>query len=100
MVEVEHASILLDFFFDILSGAPFALKPQEWFQVESDGTGTIGITQAGLSPKKTGEVSRGGSTWPQVAQRSLGEIVYCRLPEQGTRFKVPISRELLGRKWG
>eukprot|EP00435_Cladocopium_sp_Y103_P052324 s2142_g16.t1 len=51
-----------------LEGNRYFTKTQEWFQVESDGIGTIGITQ--------------------VAQRALGEIVYCRLPQEGTRFKV------------
>eukprot|EP00931_Biecheleriopsis_adriatica_P095782 TRINITY_DN69404_c0_g1_i1.p1 TRINITY_DN69404_c0_g1~~TRINITY_DN69404_c0_g1_i1.p1 ORF type:complete len:279 (-),score=53.01 TRINITY_DN69404_c0_g1_i1:63-899(-) len=43
-------------------------KTHEWFQVEDEGVGTVGITQ--------------------VAQRSLGEVVFCRLPREGERFKV------------
>ncbi|CAE8692500.1 unnamed protein product, partial [Polarella glacialis] len=43
-------------------------KTHEWFQVEDDGIGVVGITQ--------------------VAQRALGEVVYCRLPREGERFKV------------
>ena len=82
MVEVEHASILLDFF-SISSADPFALKPQEWFQVESDGTGTIGITQAGLSPKQTGEVSLG---WINLASGGTAQLGRdCVLPFAGAR---------------
>jgi len=41
-------------------------KTHEWFQVEDAGIGTLGITQ--------------------VAQRALGEVVFCRLPHEGERF--------------
>eukprot|EP00927_Polykrikos_kofoidii_P049520 TRINITY_DN43571_c0_g1_i1.p1 TRINITY_DN43571_c0_g1~~TRINITY_DN43571_c0_g1_i1.p1 ORF type:complete len:344 (-),score=45.11 TRINITY_DN43571_c0_g1_i1:134-1165(-) len=43
-------------------------KTHEWFLDEGDGIGTIGITQ--------------------VAQRGLGEVVFCRLPREGERFRV------------
>eukprot|EP00933_Yihiella_yeosuensis_P029847 TRINITY_DN23503_c0_g1_i1.p1 TRINITY_DN23503_c0_g1~~TRINITY_DN23503_c0_g1_i1.p1 ORF type:complete len:318 (-),score=52.36 TRINITY_DN23503_c0_g1_i1:126-1043(-) len=43
-------------------------KTHEWFQVEDAYVGTVGITQ--------------------VAQRALGEIVFCRLPREGQRFQV------------
>ncbi|CAJ1413253.1 unnamed protein product, partial [Effrenium voratum] len=57
------------------AGQRYFTKTQEWFQVEDEGVVTVGITQ--------------------VAQRALGEIVYCRLPEPGTRFKVMDSMATL-----
>lgn len=43
-------------------------KTHEWFEVEDEGVGIVGITQ--------------------LAQRALGEVVFCRLPQVGDRFKV------------
>eukprot|EP00971_Amphidinium_carterae_P047196 929538-Amphidinium_carterae.1 len=43
-------------------------KTQEWFEVQEPGIGTVGITQR--------------------AQRVLGEVVYCRLPQEGETFQV------------
>ena len=49
-------------------GRRFFTKTHEWFQVEDVGVGTVGITQ--------------------VAQRALGEVLFCRLPQEGARFQV------------
>eukprot|EP00439_Symbiodinium_sp_Y106_P082453 s2899_g21.t2 len=49
-------------------GQKYFTKTHEWFQVEEEGVGTVGITQ--------------------VAQRALGEVLYCKLPKEGARFKV------------
>ncbi|OLQ06495.1 Glycine cleavage system H protein, mitochondrial [Symbiodinium microadriaticum] len=49
-------------------GQRYFTKTHEWFQVEEEGVGTVGITQ--------------------VAQRALGEVLYCKLPQEGARFKV------------
>eukprot|EP00928_Gymnodinium_smaydae_P036519 TRINITY_DN25515_c0_g1_i1.p1 TRINITY_DN25515_c0_g1~~TRINITY_DN25515_c0_g1_i1.p1 ORF type:complete len:356 (-),score=76.64 TRINITY_DN25515_c0_g1_i1:60-1127(-) len=40
----------------------------EWFLVDAHGIGTVGITQ--------------------VAQRALGEVVFCRLPREGEEYAV------------
>eukprot|EP00929_Paragymnodinium_shiwhaense_P119573 TRINITY_DN91474_c0_g1_i1.p1 TRINITY_DN91474_c0_g1~~TRINITY_DN91474_c0_g1_i1.p1 ORF type:complete len:352 (-),score=41.96 TRINITY_DN91474_c0_g1_i1:84-1139(-) len=49
-------------------GTTFYTKTHEWFRVDEEGVGTLGITQ--------------------VAQKALGEIVYCRLPDEGERFHI------------
>ena len=49
-------------------GQRYFTKTHEWFQVEEEGVGLVGITQ--------------------VAQRALGEVLYCRLPQEGARFQV------------
>lgn len=49
-------------------GQRYFTKTHEWFQVEEEGVGTVGITQ--------------------VAERALGEVLYCKLPQEGARFKV------------
>eukprot|EP00401_Gymnodinium_catenatum_P029426 CAMPEP_0117502380 /NCGR_PEP_ID=MMETSP0784-20121206/23783_1 /TAXON_ID=39447 /ORGANISM="" /LENGTH=441 /DNA_ID=CAMNT_0005297661 /DNA_START=45 /DNA_END=1369 /DNA_ORIENTATION=- len=53
---------------ETLAQGKYFTKTHEWFQVESDGVGTLGITQ--------------------VAQRAIGEVVFCRLPREGERFAV------------
>ncbi|CAK0896648.1 unnamed protein product [Prorocentrum cordatum] len=45
----------------------FFTKTHEWMQVEEDGIATVGVTQ--------------------IAQRALGEVVFCRLPREGQRFQ-------------
>ena len=49
-------------------GQRYYTKTHEWIQIEDEGVGTVGITQ--------------------VAQRALGEVLFCRLPREGARFKV------------
>lgn len=46
----------------------YITKTHEWLQVDEEGVATIGITQ--------------------VAQRALGEIVYCRLPREGDSYRT------------
>lgn len=46
----------------------YTTKTHEWLQVDEEGVATIGITQ--------------------VAQRALGEVVYCRLPREGDRCRT------------
>lgn len=48
-------------------GGRYFTKTHEWFQDEGSGVGTLGITH--------------------VAQRALGEVVFCRLPSEGERFR-------------
>mmetsp|Transcript_47218 Transcript_47218/g.125423 ORF Transcript_47218/g.125423 Transcript_47218/m.125423 type:complete len:256 (-) Transcript_47218:8-775(-) len=46
----------------------YVTKTHEWFQVQRDGLGTLGITRQ--------------------AQRALGEIMFCRLPSVGSSFNA------------